>query len=455
MRVKTLRSPISLGLVLILSSFTPSAGQTPLRAGSLKAEWIGFQFAVYYLPTPNKDPMVVFRDLLANRYPNVQVVDDVPEEAGGMLVRARMFDNVQAAYRPPDEDELRHFGRGISSEQADLLQGSDQALILEYGHPAANVWTALRTSAEMTEQIARETGGLIWDEETREIFSPAEWHKRRLASWTGDAPDVSDHTTIHAYKSGEFIRAITLGMAKFGLPDIVVEEFPWSNDRSIGYLINLFAQAIAEGAVIEKKGQFDLDIRNIRNPDVRAPQLESLAPSATAIALLGLREGRWEYGDPHNRLIEITFERYPGPDVHARQDAMLSSLFGWEDAVSPVTHTDELLAASQAAKAELPALRRAFNKGLEPGEYILLKAPFSTPDGGYEWMWVEVIRWQGEEITGLLANEPFQVPGLHAGQEVTVNQQGIFDYIRRFPDGTQVGNETGKIMQRMNETQTQ
>jgi len=64
-------------------------------------------------------------------------------------------------------------------------------------------------------------------------------------------------------------------------------------------------------------------------------------------------------------------------------------------------------------------------------------------------MWVEVTRWQGGDITGLLKNEPFNIPELHAGQIVTVKQADVFDYIRQYADGTREGNETGVIIQKM------
>ncbi|MGF6348324.1 hypothetical protein [Variovorax sp. W2I14] len=41
------------------------------------------------------------------------------------------------------------------------------------------------------------------------------------------------------------------------------------------------------------------------------------------------------------------------------------------------------------------------------------------------------------------------MPGLHAGQMVKVSQAKVFDYIRRYPDGREEGNETGKIISRM------
>lgn len=95
------------------------------------------------------------------------------------------------------------------------------------------------------------------------------------------------------------------------------------------------------------------------------------------------------------------------------------------------------------------AKRAAFARGLQPGEYISVTAPFAKASGGSEWMWVEVSKWQGEKIEGVLKNEPYEVPSLHAGQMVQVSQGKVFDYIRRYPDGKQEGNSTAAIIAKM------
>jgi len=41
------------------------------------------------------------------------------------------------------------------------------------------------------------------------------------------------------------------------------------------------------------------------------------------------------------------------------------------------------------------------------------------------------------------------VPNLHAGQMVKVSQAKVFDYMRRYADGREEGNETSKIIARM------
>ena len=320
---------------------------------------------------------------------------------------------------------------------------------MNFGHPGSDALNSLQTANRIVDALARETGGLLWDEETREVFSPDEWHRVRISLWKERFPKVSDHTTIHAYKKDEYVRAITLGMAKFGLPDVVIEDFSWSANSSIGNLINFFCQSIVEGAVIDRPGEFDLDLRKIMNREVRETQIKSLKSTADVVGLLSIKKGKWEDSDPNNRLIEITFDRYPGKDIHAKQEKMLASLFGWEDGIVYVNHDDELLTASQNAKAKLPAMQEEFIKGLQPGEFIQVKAPFKTPDDGQEWMWVEITAWDGNSIKGLLKNEPFHIPSLHGGQIVEVNQEDIFDYIKEYADGTREGNKTGIIIKKM------
>jgi len=63
-------------------------------------------------------------------------------------------------------------------------------------------------------------------------------------------------------------------------------------------------------------------------------------------------------------------------------------------------------------------------------------------------MWVEVVRWKGRTIRGILDNDPFEVTTLKAGAKVEVKEGSLFDYLLYKPDGTQEGNETGRLLQR-------
>lgn len=420
----------------------------PMPVGVLMEDVISFQFAIYYLPNPTTEPLAELDSLLLNHerlaFQRTEAIDG---QDTAPTVVARIEAEPLDVYAPPDPEMLQRFGRGLSADEAEALQETESVLILDWTYPKEHVWNGLRSALEITSSLARNTGGLIWDETTREVFAPDAWDERRVGKWTEEVPDVSQFTVVHAYRSDESVRAITLGMEKFGLPDVVIDGFSWSLSRNMGHVINLFAQAMAEGASPDIPGDFDLDFNGIRHPGVREPQVENLKPGGTGVALLSLQEGRWEEGDPLNRLIEITFNRGTGPDASSRQVQVLAQAFGLEDSLTRVEHDEAVEEASRRAREKLPDLREDFNSGLAPGELMMIKAPFATPEGEREWMWVEVTSWKGDSITGLLANEPFNIPTLTAGQVVEVPEADVFDYIRQHADGTVEGNETGKLFE--------
>lgn len=423
----------------------PPVATEPIAAGPLMEEQISYQFAIYFAPEPKTDPLAKLDELLPNFAP-LERAEKPDSKSATPQVAARLEQDPQKNYAPPAESSLQYFGRGLSREQVTALQTTKGVLILDFAYPREHVWSGLRSATGLVHELAVATGGLVWDETTREVFTPAAWQERRLDDWTDQVPAISKHTTIHAYRNDEFVRAITLGMEKFGLPDLIAEDFPWSLSNNMGIVVNLLGQALAEGAEVPRTGEFDLNFRDIKHAGFRDTQLESLKPNATAVAMLTLRKGVWEEGDPANRLVKIGFERGTGPDIHAQQEQVLATAFGAQDPVSQIQHDAAIRAASARARQKLPALRTDFTQGLKPGEFIQVKAPFDRPDGGQEWMWVEITKWEGSKITGLLQNDPHSIPTLHAGQIVTVSEGKVFDYIRRFPDGSREGNETGELI---------
>jgi len=409
---------------------------------------ITFQFTVCFLPRPANDPSAVLDALLAGRYLDAERVANIDNRQTGLAVAARIEDDPLRRLAHPDQKLLREFCRWISQEEAQALLQSEQAFLLDWSLPWSQRWRGLQTAVEVTHAVAVETGGLIRDETTREFFSPATWHEQRACTGDGAAaPDAAAHTMIHAYKRDGFLRAVTLGMRKFGLPDLAVRGFTPSLARNIGQLINLAAQALVEGATIGPDGYFDLDMHAIANTEVRNAHLSGLLPGATCTAPLILREVEPDSGVDFNSVLEITFDRGNGDDVHARQTGLLAAMFGSQEDPVPVEHDEVLQAASRAARERLPELREQFEQGLAPGSSLLVKGPFRKPDEGQEWMWVEVAAWKDATITGVLMNEPAGIPHLQAGQVVKVAEADVFDYILRSADGTTEGNETGKLIQ--------
>jgi hypothetical protein len=432
---------------VILVSFAPAggAGET-LPAGPLQTDVVAFQIGIYYPSTPSADPMATVAALAAKGWPTLTLTKALTKPAGPTL-HARSEMNVPANYKVADTAMLGYFGRGLSKADVSALQESKQALILSFFHPSSHTFEGLRTAYSLAEQVARATGGFLWDEETREMFSADKWHAMRLADWTGKLPEVSKSTTIHSYKHGELVRAVSLGMNKFGLPDLVIDQFPWSSGDPMGHMMNIVAQSLVEGAIVGPKGQFDIDPGTIAHAQSRAVFAEMMANGTPAHVTLAVATA--DKGDPDNRLVEIRFDRYPGANAQERQDAMLHAVFGTKRQIKRVDHDNALKLESARAKQAFGAMQSDFARGLQPGEYILVKAPFATTKGGTEWMWVELISWKGKALEGLLRNEPFDIPAMHKGQTVKVAFDDVFDYLRVYADGRQAGNTTQAIIMKM------
>lgn len=61
-------------------------------------------------------------------------------------------------------------------------------------------------------------------------------------------------------------------------------------------------------------------------------------------------------------------------------------------------------------------------------------------------MWVDVLGWEGNTISGRLASDPEVVERIKAGQEVTLAEGRVVDYLFTAADGSEEGNETGKVL---------
>ncbi|MEL7535862.1 MAG: DUF2314 domain-containing protein [Pseudomonadota bacterium] len=406
-----------------------------------------YQYALYLLPGSEGDPLATASQLIERRFDQFAIVDKWDDPPSQPTLSLSLIDDAQRSYAPPDLESISYFGRGLSRAQALAVQKADQALLVNFAYPAQMTAAEFPNALALMHAVAGEHDCLIWDEATREIFHRDAWREMRIETWNDGVPSVEDHTVIHAYKNGEYVRAITLGMEKFGLPDIVVNDFSWSSNTRVGTLINLVGQTLIEGGELSDQLTLELDLERIKHIETRDKVLASLLDNAERQMTLHFKPADRDEGDPRNFLLEIRFDTAAGETTQEQQDALLSALFGWTDSIVEVAHNDAILAASNRAKAQMSRLREDFNAGLEPGEYIHVKAPFRTSVGGSEYMWVEVIEWQGSKIRGLLQNEPFNVPELTAGSEVRVEQADLFDYIRYFADGRIEGNETGKLIQ--------
>jgi len=417
---------------------TPAAAKQPVPPGSPFVERAVMRFAIYFTPRATRDARAELARLVARELHPPLPID--PEPAVGSHLR--MTSPAIADFAPPDPHQLEYFGRGLTAEQVAAVQKSQEVVLLEFVAEGAGRHAIHRGAMTIMHDLALRCGGLLWDEDTRELFTPDVWAKR-MHRWEREVPFAPDLFTIHSYKNGDLVRLVTLGLGKLGLPDLVVEEVAPTSTRSMASLINLVAQTMADGAVVRDGGLIEVDSTSV--PD-KAGGPAFPGAHATIALVVGTRDE----GDADNRLWEIAFPGGPASELQERQDALLSQLFGTRDELTQVEHDEEMLSLSRRARAKLlKDIKKQFQKpAWSELNHLMVKAPFRTDDGGNEWMWMDVVRWQGTTIEGILQNDPAAVSGLKSGARVTAEEESIFDYMLERRDGTSEGNTTGALMQR-------
>jgi len=416
------------------------ATRDPAPAGPAFAGPVTTTFAIYHLPKAKKDPDAALARLVRRSYDYLTVAD------GG---DARTLPSVTVAhppigeFAPPDEQSLQYFGVGLSDAEKTGVQRSEQVTILSFACAAEDRYRVGRDALALASALAGETGGLLGDENTRQLFAAASW-QARADTWTKEVPLAPAQFAVHIYRNGQLLRLVTLGLDKLGLPDLVANDVSPNEADSMNGLINLVAQTLAEGGAVGPDGKLAVDTHAVQGS-------WELIAEGTGKATITLAVATKEEGDAANRLWEIVFPGPPGSGAQERQSQLIDQLFGSKDEIIYAEHDDTLVAASRRAKEELMALRPKFANGIPDQERLQVKAPFTTDRGGTEWMWVDVLEWKGDQIVGLLSNDPYEVSRLKAGARVEVDARSVFDYLYTRADGTQAGNETSKILQKQME----
>lgn len=428
-----------------LISFAMTLASSHLLPGAdIADDRVAIQMALFYAPTPSSDPLPALRELSSTPDLACRVIDPGSDATDPLPVVWAHWAPIDR-YGPPTEQAWRYRTRGLPAELQPQLAAAPRALVLDFLVARADAVAANERIARLVSALAEATGGLPWDEEARCLQSLAEWKHRRVESWSAALPDMRRHIVIDSYRDGELLRMVTIGMRKFGLPDLVTTGVTAHAFRSIEAAMTASAQLLVEGRA--NAAPFTIELRAVRHEGVRTWLLEHPHPGAVGTVVATLTPVATEEGDADNALLALDFPG-DGASQQERQQTAIAALFGTRDElIVPKSDPKALEAASALARARLLALRDRFADGFDPGEHLAIKGPFLAEDGRKEWMWVEVTTWKGDTFTGTLTNQPFWAKHLRPGSRVQVEAADVYDYIWTKPDGSREGNETGRMMQ--------
>lgn len=405
-----------------------------------------------YLPTAVPSAVLsATQDSARKRFPKLAVLTQPAEtHSPGVFIFAPDI----AGFPVPSVEQLAYIGRGLNTTQAQTAASSKGVMILAWKLDRDPQFARLRDAQKFALDVAQKNSGFVWDETTRQLYSVDAWQKARVDGWDGDLPDMRHDITIHYYETdtGQH-RAITLGMVKFGLPDIVVADVRPSAAGPMTTLMDAAAQILVEGAQVGATGELQIDLQAIHHSGVRGAFIAAAGKTATVGGVVTLLPARPQKGDPDNRLVEMGFGQFQGHTESVRQGAALSAILGAHlDTTAAAPPDDaEMAAAVARAQARLPEVANAFRQGLPHGEHMMVEAQFDTDEGRVEWLWVGVSSWPDDVVHGTLVNDPKGISALRRGAKVEAAKHEIVDYMWIGADGkTKEGGETDAILKKRN-----
>jgi len=389
-----------------------------------------------------------FIQRMQNKLPGFLKINQFPDSIVHDSYMVERVNHLTGEITAPDVEYLKFAGQGLSDQEMLQLQNANSVLMITFFATSENIIEKQRNITSFIGEVVQSENSFIGDFNTRRYYSASSWKKQRVDAFIGNS--MFQEITLHTYREGEFCRIVSLGMGKFCLPDISIKDFACGDQNTFGSLVNAVVATWVNNPTMNIDSTLLIDLQNLTDENVKQYITSGVGEEAEQKAKVKLRLVKPEEGDNLNTQFRIIFNDPTYSTPQEEQNAVLKKIFGSEESLVTIIHDEAILEASERAKAKLPELRELFNKGLEPGYSIYVKAPFITDSGSNEWMWVEVTVWTENIIEGILQNEPDEISGLKSGSIVKVKQQDIFDYILNKPDGSYDGNETGKLMEEMN-----
>ena len=334
----------------------------------------------------------------------------------------------------PPRDTLDTVAPGLTPADVQALESAKNIVVIHTHEKTQPTHLGFRTCVALAAAIAEKVHGFVYDETLRRIESAADFKKHLLLGRTDEPAFRPDHIVLQSYveDSGEE-RMVSLGMARFGSPDLEARGFREASAPRVALLLNAVAGALADGAHTSPVPIGTDDVARVNRLNER-----EIAKSARMGEVLLVPQEGHAAGDPDNALLTLTPPSTPSNAGEA-WDALLAATTGGGDALRLSEDLPELVEIGKRVRADLPRIIATYK------DHLHLKARFAT-DAGAEVMWILVTTCKDGTCKGTLENQPV-ASSLSLGQEVNVRQADVEDYLYVLPDGGLVGGESTHIIE--------
>lgn len=350
----------------------------------------------------------------------------------------------RADYPGLADESLQYTANQLDAASLAALEKAGDVVSVEPRWPAKDA-KRLREVYDVMLSLAKKYDAVVFDRNAASAYTADAYRARKVdAGWAGAVPIGPKHFMVHLVLQDDgTVMLDTGGLERFGLNDLTLLGVGRSSISPAGSLVNAVAQRLIEGARPDLKGRLLVKLDDLKEPGLKKSLAASCYPNAKRALVVA-------FGPPdvaagaRPEAIELSFPELKCANRGECLGAALTTLFGSHDQASVVQHDEAVNAARARALKDLAKYEAKLKKGLPHDEVLLVKAGFPF-EGGTEWMWVEVLRWNGAVLEGRLESDPERV-ALRAGASVRVKLEDVMDYEYKLKDGTFLGNETGRVL---------
>jgi uncharacterized protein YegJ (DUF2314 family) len=345
----------------------------------------------------------------------------------------------------PPKDTYDTFAPGLSPSERESIERKALAVIVRtHGDPTVDQLPA-RAAFAVTSLLADELDGFVYDEAGRRIMTARDASSLVMRGAPSSPPFDRKQIVVQLYRQEDgTARLVTLGMSRFGSPDLSIRGASMASGPLLAEVINAAASQVVSG---KTTSPLTIGLDDVARVVGKKPADLSNNPSAARSVALDVVRSERDEGDPDNEVAELV---PPGGAAREAWEIVVAGLFGVPSSVGTSPDDKELADVAKKARRDLPTAIKRFEAG--EGE-LFVKGPFAIPedarvDGGpsTELLWVAVASCDAERCTGTLSNDPTYATNIALGKTTTVRRADVADWVLLRKDGSSVGGESIKVL---------
>ena len=355
-----------------------------------------------------------------------------------------------AGFAVPDQPFIDAYGQGV--DRTEELFESQAVILVWFSSPRQHALTTWTTAHMAFANAAKSANGWVEDLDTQTLYGQATWAAKQPG---GPLTDWFVVENSEASAAGE-VRMVTRGLRRFGGRELVMVHVPTDSAGDAARVLNAVASSLhgaADSGMLEQAA----DDGCAWSIEVNTGEARGNACLADTPAIAG---------DPEPPLVAVLFKGqiFSDASLGGPPEAQVA---GAASVASPAPTGTPAPAGIEVPAARLPpadpprslaeaqdamrsrlssAVRAALGAGLASGEAIAVSVPFPASDGGREYLWVDLQRWDGSVLGGVVITQPSKARSVSKGQTVTFDQAEVFDYVWKHADGTREGNTTAPFL---------